>query len=49
MSLIQLTEDKALKKDLTSFNVGDTVKVHVLIKNASRSFKGISSGKKAGG
>jgi large subunit ribosomal protein L19 len=36
MSLMQLTEDKVLKKDLTPFAVGDTVKVHVLIKEGDK-------------
>ncbi len=36
MSLMQLTEDKVLKKDLTPFAVGDTVKVHVLIKEGEK-------------
>jgi large subunit ribosomal protein L19 len=36
MSLMQLTEDKVLKKDLTPFAVGDTVKVHVLIREGDK-------------
>jgi large subunit ribosomal protein L19 len=53
MSLVQLMEDKALKKDLTSFNVGDTVKVHVLIKEGDKErvqvFQGDIIGKKGRG
>ena len=36
MSLIDLVEEKQLKKDVDSFNVGDTVKVHVVIKEGEK-------------
>jgi len=36
MSLVNLVEDKQLKKDLEPFNVGDTVKVHVIIKEGDK-------------
>ncbi|MBN1939586.1 MAG: 50S ribosomal protein L19 [Candidatus Aminicenantes bacterium] len=53
MSLMQVTEDKVLKKDLTPFAVGDTVKVHVLIKEGEKEriqiFQGDVIGKKGRG
>ena len=36
MSLIQLVEDKHMKKDVELFGVGDTVKVHVIIKEGDK-------------
>jgi large subunit ribosomal protein L19 len=36
MSLIQLMEDKHMKKDVEPFGVGDTVKVHVIIKEGDK-------------
>jgi large subunit ribosomal protein L19 len=36
MSLIQLVEDKHMKKDVDPFGVGDTVKVHVIIKEGDK-------------
>jgi len=36
MSLIQLVEDKHMKKDVELFRVGDTVKVHVIIKEGDK-------------
>ena len=36
MNLISAVEDKHLKKDLTPFNVGDTVKVHVIIREGDK-------------
>jgi large subunit ribosomal protein L19 len=36
MSLIQLVEDKHMKKDVEPFGVGDTVKVHVIIKEGDK-------------
>ncbi len=36
MNLIDLVEEKQLKKDVDSFNVGDTVKVHVVIKEGEK-------------
>ncbi len=53
MSLMQLTEDKVLKKDLSPFAVGDTVKVHVLIREGDKErvqiFQGEIIGKKGRG
>ncbi|OGD11791.1 MAG: 50S ribosomal protein L19 [Candidatus Aminicenantes bacterium RBG_13_62_12] len=34
MNIMTVYEDKHLKKDITPFNVGDTVKVHIIIKEA---------------
>jgi large subunit ribosomal protein L19 len=36
MSLVDVFEDKQLKKDVESFAVGDTVKVHVVIKEGDK-------------
>lgn len=36
MNLIDLVEEKQLKKDVDSFNVGDAVKVHVVIKEGEK-------------
>jgi large subunit ribosomal protein L19 len=36
MNIISAVEDKHLKKDLTPFNVGDTVKVHVIIREGDK-------------
>jgi len=53
MSLVQMTDDKVLKKDLTPFAVGDTVKVHVRIKEGDKEriqiFQGEIIGKKGRG
>jgi large subunit ribosomal protein L19 len=53
MSLMQVTEDKAMKKDLPAFRVGDTVKVHVIIKEGDKErvqiFQGDVIGKKGRG
>ena len=53
MSLVQLSEDKALKKDLPPFAVGDTVKIHVLIKEGDKErvqiFRGDVIAKRGGG
>jgi len=53
MSLVQVMDDKVLKKDLSSFAVGDTVKVHVLIKEGDKErvqiFQGEVIGKKGRG
>ncbi|MCX6567177.1 MAG: 50S ribosomal protein L19 [Candidatus Aminicenantes bacterium] len=53
MSLVQVTDDKVLKKDLSLFAVGDTVKVHVLIKEGDKErvqiFQGDVIGKKGRG
>lgn len=34
MNILTTYEDKHLKKDVAPFNVGDTVKVHIIIKEA---------------
>jgi large subunit ribosomal protein L19 len=53
MSLMQTVEDKVLKKDLPAYSVGDTVKVHVLIKEGDKErvqiFQGEVIGKKGRG
>jgi large subunit ribosomal protein L19 len=36
MSLVELVEKKDLKTDLDPFDVGDTVKVHVIIKEGDK-------------
>jgi large subunit ribosomal protein L19 len=36
MNIIDALEDKHLKKDLPPFNVGDTVKVHVIIREGDK-------------
>lgn len=36
MDLMHLVEEKQLKKDVEPFNVGDTVKVHVIIKEGDK-------------
>ena len=36
MNVINAIEDKHLKKDLVPFNVGDTVKVHVIIREGDK-------------
>jgi large subunit ribosomal protein L19 len=36
MSLVDLADDKHLKKDVEPFGVGDTVKVHVVIKEGDK-------------
>jgi len=36
MNLIDLVEEKQLRKDLNPFNVGDTVKVHVIIREGEK-------------
>jgi len=36
MNVITALEDKHLKKDLVPFNVGDTVKVHVIIREGDK-------------
>jgi large subunit ribosomal protein L19 len=53
MSLIQMVDEKQIKKDLEPFSVGDTVKVHVIIKEGDKEriqiFKGEVIGKKGTG
>lgn len=36
MNLIDLVEEKQIRKDLESFKVGDTVKVHVIIREGNK-------------
>jgi large subunit ribosomal protein L19 len=36
MNLVELVEDRQLKKDIESFSVGDTIKVHVVIKEGDK-------------
>jgi large subunit ribosomal protein L19 len=36
MSLVQVAEQKDLKTDLEPFDIGDTVKVHVIIKEGDK-------------
>jgi large subunit ribosomal protein L19 len=53
MDLIKAISDDHLKKDITPFNVGDTVKVHVKIKEGTREriqvFEGICIKRQGGG
>jgi len=53
MTLVNLVEDKQLKKDLEPFNVGDTVKVHVIIREGEKEriqiFRGDVIGKRGSG
>jgi large subunit ribosomal protein L19 len=53
MSLVQIVDEKQIKKDLEHFSVGDTVKVHVIIKEGDKEriqiFKGEVIGKKGTG
>ncbi len=53
MNLVNAVEDKQLRKDVESFNVGDTIKVHVIIREGDKErvqiFKGDVIGKRGGG
>jgi large subunit ribosomal protein L19 len=53
MNLIDRIDDKHLRKDLDSFNVGDTVKVHVIIREGEKEriqvFRGDVIARKGGG
>ncbi len=53
MNIINALEDKQLKKDLVPFNVGDTVKVHVIIREGDKEriqiFRGDVIAKRGGG
>ena len=53
MNLIDRIDDKHMKKDLDPFEVGDTVKVHVIIREGEKEriqvFRGDVIGKKGGG
>jgi large subunit ribosomal protein L19 len=53
MELIKVIEQEQLKKDVPNFNVGDTVKVHLKIKEGNREriqiFEGVVLKKQNGG
>ena len=53
MNLINTVEDKHLRTDLEPFRVGDTVKVHVIIREGDKErvqiFRGDVIGKRGGG
>ncbi|MBQ6697851.1 MAG: 50S ribosomal protein L19, partial [Oscillospiraceae bacterium] len=53
MDLIKNLTDSQIKKDLPEINIGDTVRVHVLIKEGNRErvqvFEGTIIAKKHGG
>ena len=53
MNTLKLVEDKYMKKDVEPFKVGDTVKVHVLIKEGDKErvqiFQGDVIAKRAAG
>ncbi|HSA95965.1 MAG TPA: 50S ribosomal protein L19 [Acidobacteriota bacterium] len=53
MNLINAVEDKQLKTDLEPFRVGDTVKVHVIIREGDKEriqiFRGDVIGRRGGG
>jgi large subunit ribosomal protein L19 len=50
---MEVVEEKQLKKDMEPFNVGDTIKVHVVIKEGDKEriqiFRGDVIAKKGGG
>jgi len=53
MNTMDMIEDKQIKKDVDTFDVGDTVKVHVVIREGDKEriqiFKGDVIGKKGSG
>lgn len=53
MSLVNVVEDKRMRRDLDPFNVGDTVKVHVIIREGDKEriqiFRGDVIGKRGSG
>jgi large subunit ribosomal protein L19 len=53
MNLVDMVEDKQLRKDLEPFNVGDTIKVHVIIREGDKErtqiFQGVVIGKRGAG
>ena len=53
MNLVDMVEDKQLRKDLDPFNVGDTIKVHVIIREGDKErtqiFQGVVIGKRGAG
>lgn len=53
MNLVNVIEDKQLRKDVEPFNVGDTIKVHVVIREGDKErvqiFKGDVIGQRGSG
>jgi len=53
MNLVDMVEDKQLRKDLDPFKVGDTVKIHVIIREGDKErtqiFQGVVIGKRGAG
>jgi large subunit ribosomal protein L19 len=53
MNLVDLVEDRQLKKDIEPFSVGDTVKVHVVIREGDKEriqiFRGDVIGRRGAG
>lgn len=53
MNLVKAVEDKQLRTDLVPFNVGDTIKVHVIIREGDKErvqvFRGDVIAKRGGG
>ena len=53
MNLVDMVEDKQLRKDLDPFNVGDTVKIHVIIREGDKErtqiFQGVVIGRRGAG
>jgi len=53
MNLIKMVEDKQIRSDLESFGVGDTIKVHVIIREGDKErvqiFRGDVIGKRGSG
>ena len=53
MNLVDMVEDKQLRKDLDPFSVGDTVKIHVIIREGDKErtqiFQGVVIGKRGAG
>ena len=53
MNLVDMVEDKQLRKDLDPFNVGDTIKVHVIIREGDKErtqiFQGVVIGRRGAG
>lgn len=53
MNLVDMVEDKQLRKDLDPFRVGDTVKIHVIIREGDKErtqiFQGVVIGRRGAG
>ena len=53
MNLVDMVENTQLRKDLDPFNVGDTVKIHVIIREGDKErtqiFQGVVIGKRGAG